>query len=341
MKNRSCLGFCLLFFLSPAALAIPYPQIYFLGDSLTDTGNVSLLTSGTVPGVDYDQGRFSNGPVWSELLAQSLGLSITPSIAGGNNYAYGGARTDSHPSGLPIDIASQANAFNGVFFPPFPIGPAVPNPDPNALYVVWGGANNIQDAVENFSTTPGQGTIDVEKAADDIQAIVTQLAGAGAVNFLVPNAPSLGLVPRVTEREAAEPGISMYTDDLTKAFNTRLQDNLDTVQTSIPLINIMGLDTYAQFQELINNPASFGLNNVTDRCYTGDDINWGGGGTICAEPSKYLWWDGIHPTTAVHEIIAADARAAVPEPPIFALLAFSLIAGLSLRSLNVTMPRSG
>ena len=66
------------------------------GDSLTDTGNISELTFGLAPGSDYFDGRFSNGPVWAEVMAQQFGLaSPTHSRGGGSNYAYGGAETGS------------------------------------------------------------------------------------------------------------------------------------------------------------------------------------------------------------------------------------------------------
>jgi phospholipase/lecithinase/hemolysin len=57
----------------------------------------------------------------------------------------------------------------------------------------------------------------------------------------------------------------------------------------------------------IAEPGAFGLSNVTDPCYVGPLT---GGGTVCATPDQYLFWDGTHPTTAGHAI-AADEAAAV------------------------------
>jgi len=132
--------------LSQPVWANPYSNIYVFGDSLSDTGNVSVLTGGAVPGAPYFQGRASNGPLYDDVLAAGLGLTLTPSrqdlnhdgIDDGNNFAYGGARTRTYP--FPFDghsLLGQLQEFESR-------GPVA---DPNALYVVFGGANNIQDAL--------------------------------------------------------------------------------------------------------------------------------------------------------------------------------------------------
>ena len=75
-----------------AAPGAPYTALYAFGDSLTDTGNVSLATFGLLPAAPYADRSFSNGPVWAQDLAQSLGLPpLQPSLAGGTDFAYGGA----------------------------------------------------------------------------------------------------------------------------------------------------------------------------------------------------------------------------------------------------------
>src|SRR5436309_9998384 len=88
----------------------PIDHIVVLGDSLSDTGNA---------------GRFSNGPVWVEYLARSLGLALTPSQAGGFNFAIGGARLDALSG--PSSLRAQADRFL-----------AAPAPPDGTLYIVYG-----------------------------------------------------------------------------------------------------------------------------------------------------------------------------------------------------------
>ena len=83
--------------------AEPFTAIIAIGDSLTDSGNAFRATS-SLPGQaipvspPYFRGRFSNGLMWVEHLANAVGLQITPSLDGGTNFAFGGATTGSKTS---------------------------------------------------------------------------------------------------------------------------------------------------------------------------------------------------------------------------------------------------
>ena len=73
--------------------AEPFTAIIAVGDSLTDSGNAFRATS-TVPGQavpvspPYFGGRFSNGLMWVEHLANALGQDHPP-LDGGTNFAFG------------------------------------------------------------------------------------------------------------------------------------------------------------------------------------------------------------------------------------------------------------
>ncbi len=102
MRNRVNLRPILL----ALAMAIPlgasgngFDDMYVVGDSLSDQGNLfyatEILTGSGIPAADhYWQGRFANGKVYAAKLAESMGLTLSRSEDGGNNFANGGARTD-------------------------------------------------------------------------------------------------------------------------------------------------------------------------------------------------------------------------------------------------------
>ena len=141
-----------------AAPGAPYTAMYVFGDSLSDTGNVSLATFGLLPvSPPYADRSFSNGPVWAQDLAQSLGLPpLQPSLAGGTDFAYGGAETGQTPTHTlnPTDLPSQFTQFQT----------QVASPQAGALYAIWIGSNDVLDIANNSSLTPAQQQADVAAA---------------------------------------------------------------------------------------------------------------------------------------------------------------------------------
>lgn len=350
MKKLTCLFAALSLTVATGTWAGPYSNIYVLGDSLSDSGNIFLASSGLsflpvkpAPGAPYFQGRASNGPVAVELLAQKLGLGLTPSLAGGNNFAYGGARTDTHVfeaifPGVDVnfDVLSQLNQFNA----------ANPVVDPDALYVVFAGANNLQDAVRAALSDPANAAAiaqaGIANAVGDLGTVLGTLSARGGRHFLVPNAPNLSLVPRIAEQLALLPPanaqqVRQLATSAAIGFNTAL----DGVLASFANPNIISFDLYGLLQQVVASPSAFGLTNITQRCYTGDDLLFTGAlidptrpggvdptqqGTVCANPDEYLFWDGIHPTAAIHDVLADRLfAAAVPEPSALALSVLALV----------------
>lgn len=99
----------------PAQAAQRYDKIVVFGDSYSDVGNIYIATKGAIPlSPPYYQGRFSNGPVWVEHLAQSFGLPLKPYLAGGTDYAFGGAellQDLATPEGTVPGVASQVGLY--------------------------------------------------------------------------------------------------------------------------------------------------------------------------------------------------------------------------------------
>lgn len=318
--------------LSLSVSAAPFSNLFVFGDSLSDAGNVSLATGGAtettplapstglVPGAPYAEGsgRFSNGPVWVEQLADDLGLSAAPALAGGTNFAFGGARTG--PAGAvpptPPTLTDQLGLFFGG------TGGFAPS---DALYTVWGGANDVRDAIVLAASDPiGAGGI-VAAAVANIATIVGNLTAAGAVNILVPNLPDLGLTPALVLAETVSPGAQAAASFFTGQFNAGLAAALDPFIAN-PFLNIIELDIFSLLNTVGAAPGAFGLANVTDSCV---DFT-----SVCSNPDDYLFWDGIHPTSAAHGIIADLAFAAVPEPSALMLMMAGLIfLGMSRRRL--------
>jgi phospholipase/lecithinase/hemolysin len=180
MKTAIGLSLCL----GVAATASPADaaptSVYAFGDSLTDTGNVNASTFGILPLSPYTSGRFSNGLLWIDRVTSAFGTQATPSLTGGNNFAYGGATTGGTiPPGATFQTLDYLarQGFDGA--------------DPEALYIVYGGGN---DVLNELGSTLAPETL-AAAATENIQQAVTNLALAGAEYIMVPNLNDLGLIP--------------------------------------------------------------------------------------------------------------------------------------------------
>ena len=324
----------LLAILPIPALAGPYTDIYVLGDSLSDQGNLLAATSVLGPPVGqplqpdplhYYAGRFSNGEVYAGLLAQKLGLTLGPSLLGGNNFAFGGARTDYNtvevppfgsgvfPRGAyPWSLNAERQAFVARV--------AQTGADPHALGVVFSGSNDVGDIL--LQRLDPASTI--AKAVAGVISVVDAFKAAGVETVLVPNLPDLGVIPRVTELEAVSPGISATATRLTAQFNAVLQTALEQ-ETGI---RIVSFDTFDFLRDVVENPGKYGFLNSTQACYSGFVLP-DPSATVCSNPDQYVFWDVEHPTTRFHDILADEMLAAVtavPEPSGLAPLALGLTA---------------
>jgi phospholipase/lecithinase/hemolysin len=327
----------LLSSLLPAPGLAAYSNIYFFGDSLSDNGNDFILSSSInannsafpivpSPAGYAGSGRFSNGPVYSELLAAQLGFSLQPSLLGGTNYAYGGARAGSVALPFSRNFTEQVEQYIG----------APDAADPNALYVLFIGANDVQDIVLG---APSAATI--ANAITRIGDAIQSLAQEGVGHFLIPNAPDLGLVPFATGNGA------IARNPLATAASLAFNEALAGLLEGFGALDIQTFDTFALLNEIVANPATYGLADVQHWCQreTGTDANGQPQYEILCtaeEAEDHLFWDYIHPTAAGHRALAAAmfATLQVPEPDTLALLATALVlAACSVRVTRGQRPR--
>jgi outer membrane lipase/esterase len=224
--QETCMKFHLRHWLAAAGLALAaalpaqsasFSSMTVFGDSLSDTGNIYTSFGNAFPPAPYFNGRFSDGPVWIDHLAAGLGLpnGAKPSLLGGGNFAFGGARTglDLSPPGLLAQSAGIA------FADPATLA------DPTGLYVVVGGGNDMRDARTAFAGNTIADNDSRQAAAEDAVANLTSviglLASKGAKHVLISNLPDLG-----RSIEAVENGVVDASTDATTRFNAEVQSLL-------------------------------------------------------------------------------------------------------------------
>jgi len=282
-----------------------YKTIVVFGDSLSDTGNVAHLTEAKygfrVPGpdADYTDGRFTDGAdtlppaekyfgVWVEQLAASFPSKpkIKDSLDGGGDYAYGFAKTGSGtgvftfgPSDeLSVDVDNIGEQITTYL-------KTHPKIDDQTLFVVWGGANDVLDATSED---------DVINAGFNQTWNIQRLIDAGATQFIVPNLPPLGLVPRLN----GSPTTSVPATEASELYNEVLDDGLDLLRglNSSKHVSLTSLDVFTLFDDIVASPSTYSLVDVTSSSQA-----------TAVDPDTYLFWDGLHPTTHGHNILAVTA----------------------------------
>lgn len=238
-----------------------------------------------------------------QYLAADLGLSLSPSLAGGTNYALGGERTGTlHFGALEVlpdfgGVLGQASFV--AFFGSLPS---------SALYVLNGGGNDVRKASELVGTlmsTAGDAILAMSEGAANLAASVAALAAAGATDFVVSNLPDVGRAPAFVGLGSIAAG---FATDLVTAFNAALVTEIAASRSANPLLNIIDLDTFTLTNALLDDPSAFGFSNGTDPCALL--------GAGCVDPDTYVFWDGIHPTTATHRLSADVTLAALGLTPV-------------------------
>lgn len=315
--------------------ASPYSALVVFGDSLADSGNNALvfdtfgpppgtlrspapIPSGTfIPAYPYASNRYSNGPVWTEYFAASLGLSAQPSLAGGTNFAFGGARVSPAGSPFPYSLMDQVSGFI--------LGNSGSVPA-SALYVVEGGGNDARNAIQIFFGGGNPSAI-IGSYVSGIATIIGQLMTAGAQDILLWNIPDVGKTPAI---QAFGPTAAAAASGLVMTMNAALEAMLDDLSPSL-LAGVHLFDAFDAINDVFANPAAYGMTDVASAC--------GFSPACIANPSTTLFWDGIHPTTAGHALLARAALAEIPEPSAFLLFALAL-ALLAFNGRHMPMNRT-
>ncbi|MET0682116.1 MAG: autotransporter domain-containing protein [Casimicrobiaceae bacterium] len=295
--------------------AAQFSTAYFFGDSLSDSGNYkSVLPPGT--------GLFTTnpGPVWTQVFARHFGFDAIPSTAGGNNYAYGGARVALLPGVLdpPLSPAAAVPVVTQVA-QYVAKGPA----DPKAIHSIQGGGNDFlyQFGLLAGGATPAQVQAALGTAAVQLGSQAAILQGAGARYIMVWSAPDMGTI-----LSGAATGQGPALTALATVFN----------QTLFGTLNAQGvggirLNAFALQNEILKDPATYGLSNVTGiACTTPPTITIAtcNSSTLVSPtaPNTYFFANGAHPTTAGHQIIGDYAISFIDGPQQVASLAEAPLA---------------
>jgi phospholipase/lecithinase/hemolysin len=262
-----------------------FSNLYVFGDGFSDTGNAFQLTGGRL--AVTQKRRFADDLVWIDYLSDYLWLAINPSSdpcgicfaarhkGEGINFATGGATTGTtnlfslHDGQLELPgLQQQIQAYTASL-------KKKKGADPEALYIIAAGALEYLPWADHC---PQQENTTV--AIEHLTAAVKTLTQAGARHVMVVNVMDLARTPLGMEKPIA-PGIVAAHNQALAAF----------VKRPIEHVNLMLFDLHGVMNEIIADAQHFGFRNTTETC----------GGS---RPNESIFWDHIHPTSKVHQLIA-------------------------------------
>ena len=301
------------------AQAAQFSSLYVFGDSLVDAGNAFIGSGGTQakPADGYFVGRFSNGLNFADYLSIAYtGSPTSPLLLGGNNVGVGGALAQSRAGETSPSFLAQIGAFTAV------PGRSIPA---DALVLVTFGGNDVR------ATALTGGAVDFSGAGNDLTAGLSALYTLGARNFILTGVPDIGLLPSA-QPLGAIPGRLAELTSRSEQFSDLLRSEKAQLDAEDGT-NVTFFDLFSFEHDVIANPTAYGLPATLDTSTPCQII--GGGSPQLTNCANSLYFDGIHPTTQIHQAIAnaiVAQVAAVPEPESWLLMiGGSALVGVALR----------
>lgn len=224
-----CMGLVVL--LSSPVFA--FSTIVAYGDSLTDDGAFS--------GLGFWNGivRLTDGAIWVETLADSLGCELMDTAFAGATTGLDNLYVFQNKTGLQWQIDTLQPLLNDRI-----------DMD-STLFTVWAGGNDFFKGREN---TP---------AAANVALALEKLVDFGAGSLFTANLPDIGYTPKFYN-DAQGPGTMAAASAWTTGFNVALESELAAFGGAHPDVDLYFLDVYSLYDNYIDIDSSGNILNLQE-----------------------------------------------------------------------------
>ncbi|XP_073157111.1 GDSL esterase/lipase At1g28570-like [Henckelia pumila] len=331
-----------------------FGSIISFGDSLADTGNLLRLSgSSTVSGLasarlpygetffHHPTGRFSDGRLVIDFIAESLGLPLVPPYVGGGDSKFGGQSFDkgvnfavAGATALDAEYLKEMGVYNlytnaslGVqmeWFKQF----LVTLQDgkrflENSLVLLGEIGGNDYNLPLDFGIRPEQVRSLAPTIVRYIGSTLQELIQLGAKTILVPGNFPIGCFPGFLKMSNSDnyknssydpkTGCVNWLNELSRHHNELLQKELNRVQDLHPHVSIIYADYYNALLKIYLSPREFGIGKgmLSACCGGGGPFNFNKSALCgfplaksCEDPSLYISWDGLHLTEVAYKFLA-------------------------------------
>jgi phospholipase/lecithinase/hemolysin len=287
--------------------------VVVFGDEKSDNGNTfnQYLFPVSPP---YWNGRFSNGPVWSEYLAsefkliarpetnptydkKSLFLNfatayavVNPSNATGMFYAYGGPQANGITNFKVSTLSQQIDAY-------LKVNRAYKR---NTIAVMWIGMHDLESSTCLKNTSGCMNTV-----IEMIEQSIERLYSEELRYFVILTIPDVSRAPAIQNYFSTQ-DITTFKN-IVRTYNGQYYAMQAELQQKYPKMKII-IFNISDF----NNPLYTQLADPSGRiCYTGTYYYNNTQNPPCKDVANYYWWDGYDPTTKADENLAKAVYEAI------------------------------
>ncbi|GFP97841.1 GDSL esterase/lipase at1g06990 [Phtheirospermum japonicum] len=325
-----------------------FPTILVFGDSTVDTGNNNYIPTpfkGDHPpyGLNFPgraaTGRFSNGKLVPDILASLIGPkeTIPPFLAPnlsdediitGVSFASAGSGYDELTTSFShvISMSKQPGYLRyyvkrlegivGIEEASRILG--------RALVIVSAGTN---DFIFNFYDIPTRRIqFGVNEYQDflqiKLQNFVKELYYLGCRKMVVTGLPPIGCLPIQLTSKSPILRTCIHKENAdARSYNAKLERLLPRIEAELTGSKILYVDAYNPLMDMIVNPQNYEFMETRRGCCGTGLVEAGPLCTrltpICADPSRYVFWDSIHPGESTYRIVSKALVELISKSPQF------------------------
>jgi outer membrane lipase/esterase len=285
-------------------------RVIAFGDAFSDAGQPDPVGP---PGSKY---TVNDGSLnWAQIIAANYGVPLTPAVSGGTAYATGNARVVAKPDAAGNNATLTIQEQIDTFLASNTVGS-------NDLVIISGGFSDViaeMAAFRSGAQSSDQMRANLGQAGRDLAAQAKRLVAAGGKYVLVVGLYDMGRSPwaaSIGEQALLTNATQPTIDNAGKNFNGELQTALVDQGK-----NMLYVDAALLFNQLLNSPGSYALDNVSTPVCISVDAGPGIGigasqvtsissinSKLCtpatiavgADYTRALFADAVYPTPAGH-----------------------------------------